>query len=258
MKECPSDAEAVRKLFTDTSREYAGLFLSRKTGKNFIFRQRLALATAAARETSGQVMDCATGSGEIIASILATRKFEGATVLDLSPKMLELASDQVKKEISVEQAAAVEFVCNDVFRFAGENSHRKYDLIVCLGLIAHTGRLPELLRLLRKLLARDGIILLQTTLAEHPGARVERFFSAERYFRKHGYRINYFRQQDIAAACAAAGLSIAGCRRYGLGIPFGDRLWSWGNYQLERIFQRWADTHGAEAIYRLKADAIRE
>lgn len=256
MKECQADAEAVRKLFTDTSQEYAGLFLSRKTGKNFIFRQRLALATAAVRETSGRVLDCATGSGEITASIHATRKFDGATVLDLSPKMLELASHRVKKEISGQNATAVEFVCDDVFRFAEENAHRKYDLVLCLGLIAHTGRLPVLLRLLRRLLAPDGVVLLQTSLADHPGSRVERFFSAGRYFRKHGYRINYFRHQDIAAACSDAGLKIAACRRYGLGIPFGDRLWSWGNYQLERIFQRWADLHGAEAIYLLKADGL--
>lgn len=141
-----------------------------------------------------------------------------------------------------------------MFRFARENPHRKHDLIVCLGLIAHTGRLPELLRLLRGLLAKDGVILLQSTLLDHPGTRMERFFSHERYFRKHGYRINYFRHQDIEAAAASAGLIIAACQRYSLGLPFGDRLWGWGNYQLERIFQRWAAPRGSEAVYILKAD----
>lgn len=96
MKEVQTNADAVRQFFTETSQEYAGLFLSKKTGKNFNFRQRLALATEAALKTSGRVFDCATGSGEIITAIMATGKFGQATLLDLSPRMLELASSQIK------------------------------------------------------------------------------------------------------------------------------------------------------------------
>jgi 2-polyprenyl-3-methyl-5-hydroxy-6-metoxy-1,4-benzoquinol methylase len=255
MREIQPHADAVRRLFTETSHEYAGLFLSKKTGKNFIFRQRLCLATAAVREKSGQIFDCATGSGEIIAAIIAAGKFGRATLLDISPKMLEMTASQIKNNVSGKGAASIEFVCEDVFRYSRENSTHKYDVIVCLGLIAHTGRLQELLLSLQGLLAKDGVILLQSTLLDHPGTRVERFFSEERYFRKYGYRINYFRHQDIEAACAGAGLKIAARNLHGLGIPFGDRLWAWGNYQLERIFKRWADAHGSEAFYLLKADA---
>jgi SAM-dependent methyltransferase len=254
MNEHQNQADAVRKLFTETSKEYAGLFVSKKTGKNFIFRQRLSLATGAAMGTSGQIFDCATGSGEITTAIIATGKFDRATLLDVSPNMLDLTSRQIKNNSAGKNMAEVELVCEDVFRFARGNSHRKYGLIVCLGLIAHTGRLPELMLLLRGLLAKEGVILLQSSLLDHPGTRMERFFSQERYFRKHGYRINYFRHSDIEAAVAGAGLKIAASRRYALGMPFGDRLWRWGNYQLERIFQRWADAHGAEVLYTLKAD----
>jgi 2-polyprenyl-3-methyl-5-hydroxy-6-metoxy-1,4-benzoquinol methylase len=200
-------------------------------------------------------MDCATGSGEILAGIIATGKFEQATVLDLSPKMLELASSQIKSIPGGEAAAKEELVCDEVLHFASENAGNKYNLIVCLGLIAHTGRLPELLRLLRGLLAPNGIILLQSTLLDHPGTRVTKFLGGGRSVRKHGYPISYFRHQDIEAACASAGLKVAECRRYTLGIPFGDRLWAWGNYQMEKIFQRWAVAHGSEAIYILKTDA---
>jgi len=256
MNQCQPQTDAVRKLFTETSAEYAGLFLPGKTGKNFIFRRRLLLAAEAARETSGQVFDCATGSGEITTAIMATGKFHRATLLDLSSKMLELTSSRIKKHFAEKEPADVELVCDDVFHFAQENPHRKYELVVCLGLIAHTGRLPELLLLLRALLAKNGVILLQSSLLDHPGTRMERFISEERYFRKHGYRIKYFRHRDIAAAAAHAGLKIAARKGYALGIPFGDRLWSWGNYQLERIFQRWADAHGSEAVYVLKADVV--
>jgi SAM-dependent methyltransferase len=254
MKAIQTNVDPVRKLFTETSHEYASLFLLRKTGKNFTFRQRLSLATEAALQTSGRVFDCATGSGEISAAIIGTGKFDRATLLDLSPKMLELASSRIKSNFAGGKTAKVELVCDDVFRFVRENSQGKHDLILCLGLIAHTGRLPELMLLLRGLLTKNGIILLQSTLLDHPGTRIERFLGGERYFRKLGYRIHYFRHQDIAAAAANAGLKITARRRYALGVPFGDRLWDWGNYQMERIFQRWAAAHGSEAIYILKTD----
>jgi 2-polyprenyl-3-methyl-5-hydroxy-6-metoxy-1,4-benzoquinol methylase len=255
MKECQPEAEAVRNYFSGLSQQYSGCFLPKKTGTNFSFRQRLSLATAAAQKVSGHVMDCATGSGEILAGIVATGKFDRATVLDLSPKMLELASNQIKTVSDGKIAAKVELVCDDVFHFASENAGNKYELIVCLGLIAHTGRLPELLRLLRGLLVPKGIILLQSTLLDHPGTRLIKLLGGSHSVRKHGYPISYFCHQDIEAACGSAGLKIAECRRYTLGIPFGDRLWAWGNYQMERIFQGWAVVHGSEAIYILKSDA---
>ncbi len=96
MSEYQNQADAVRKLFTETSKEYARLFLSKKTGKNFIFRQRLSLATMAALGKSGQVLDCATGSGEITAAIIAAGRFDRATLLDVSPQMLDLTSRQIK------------------------------------------------------------------------------------------------------------------------------------------------------------------
>lgn len=254
MNECQPGTEAVRKYFTASSYEYSGWFLPKKTGTNISFRQRLALAAAAARDVSGQVLDCATGSGEILAAVLATGQFERATVVDLSPKMLELASGQIKKNLGGEMAPQIRLVCDDVFHFAREKSGGKYNLVICLGLIAHTGRLPELLKLLAGLLANDGIILLQSTLLDHPGTRIIRSITGKRTTRVHGYPISYFRHRDIEAACVGAGLRIASCRRYTLGIPFGDRLWAWGNYQMERIFQRWAGVHGSEALYVLRAD----
>jgi cyclopropane fatty-acyl-phospholipid synthase-like methyltransferase len=254
MKDDPAHKESVRKFFTETSEEYANFFLTKKAGKNFNFLKRLFLATEATRGISGRMLDCATGSGEITAAIVGQGNFEQATLLDLSPKMLELTGNRIKKNATGENGTRIELVCEDVFRFAGEHTERKYDLIVCLGLIAHTGRLPELLKLLRAMLAKRGVILLQSTLLDHPGTRVERQFSKEAYYRKLGYRISYFRHQDIVDAVTEAGLRVMARKLYALGLPFGDRVWGWGNYQLERIFQEWGKTHGSEAIYILKAD----
>jgi esterase/lipase superfamily enzyme len=37
-----------------------------------------------------------------------------------------------------------------------------------------------------------------------------------------------------------------------VGFPFGDSIWACGNYWLEKALQRFATSHGAEAIYVLK------
>lgn len=241
----------MKKLFTETAEVYAGLFLEKRTGKNYGFRERLRIAVELARGSSGSLLDCATGSGEITSAILAEGQFRTATLVDQSPTMIELARSRIQDGISASRNLAVDFVCDDLFRFMPACELR-FDLVLCLGLIAHTGRLSELLEGARRLLTPDGSILLQTTLDDHPGAKIERLLSGERYFRRHGYRYSHFSHSDIREACLAAGLEIRSCRRHALGIPYGDKIWAWGNYQLERLCHRLTAVCGAEALYLLK------
>ena len=132
-------------------------------------------------------------------------------------------------------------------------SDSRFDLILCLGLIAHTGRLDILLSRLKSMLTPGGRIILQTTLLDHLGTRISRVLTSRRELVQRGYRISWFSQRDIADACHNAGLQILEMRRHSLGIPFGDRLWPWANFQLEKRLQNWASRHGADAIYLLGA-----
>jgi len=243
---------AVERLFTETANAYSELFLERRRGKNFIFRERLAIAVEFAQASSGSLLDCATGSGEITAAILAEGRFRHASLVDISAKMLEVARLRISQDTGSSPDFRADFVCEDIFRFTGAARQQNYDLILCLGLIAHTGRLTELLGQLNRLLRPSGAILLQTTLSNHVGTRIERTLSGERYFRKHGYRISYFDHADIETACRNSGLAVAACRRHAFGFPFGEKCWAWMNYHLEKKMQDWAKLHGAEAMYLLK------
>jgi hypothetical protein len=118
--------------------------------------------------------------------------------------------------------AELEFVRSDVFTFKPSDS--SFDLILCLGLIAHVGRLDILSPHLKSMLPPAGRIILQTTLTDHIGARIVRAVTAQRELARRGYRISWFSQRDIADACHGAGLRIVEMRRHSLGIPFGDRL----------------------------------
>ena len=223
-------------------------FEKRTSGANFNFQQRLALACELGGTSSGRLLDCAAGTGEITCALLKSGRFNQATVIDVSPAMLQTAKELLTSQI---KSAEIEFVQADVFAFNPPDS--RFDLVLCLGLIAHTGRLDILVPHLKSMLKANGRIILQTTLTDHLGTRIVRALTSRRELVQRGYRISWFSQRDVGEACRNAGLQILEMRRHSLGIPFGDRVWPWANFQLETRLQNWASQHGADAIYLLGA-----
>ena len=223
-------------------------FEDRASGANFNFQQRLTLASELGGTSSGRLLDCAAGTGEITCALLKSGRFDHATVVDVSPAMLQTAKELLTSQI---KSAELEFVQSDIFTFAPSGS--RFDLILCLGLIAHTGRLDILLSRLKSMLTPGGRIILQATLTDHLGTRIVRALTARRELARRGYRISWFSQRDISDACARAGLRILETRRQTIGVPFGDRFWAWANFQLESRLEKWASRHGADAVYLLGA-----
>jgi ubiquinone/menaquinone biosynthesis C-methylase UbiE len=223
-------------------------FEEHASGANFNFQQRLTLACELGGASSGRLLDCAAGTGEITCALLKSARFNHATVVDVSPAMLQSAKDLLTSQI---KNAELEFVQSDVFNFKPSDS--RFDLILCLGLIAHTGRLDILLPHLRSMLTPGGRIILQATLTDHLGTRIVCALTSRSELAQRGYRISWFSQRNISDACDRAGLRILETRRHSLGVPFGDRLWPWANFQLETRLEKWASRHGADAIYLLGA-----
>jgi ubiquinone/menaquinone biosynthesis C-methylase UbiE len=223
-------------------------FEERASGANFNFQKRLTLACELGGASSGRLLDCAAGTGEITCALLKSDRFNHATVVDVSPAMLQSARELLISQI---KSAQLELVHSDVFKFKPSGS--PFDLILCLGLIAHTGRLDILLKHLKSMLTPNGRIILQTTLTDHFGTRIVRALTSRHELDRRGYRISWFSQRDISDACDRAGLRILETRRHGLGVPFGDRLWPWANFKLETRMEKSASRHGADAIYLLGA-----
>jgi len=219
-------------------------FEQKASGASFNFRKRLTLTCELAGASAGRLLDCGAGTGEITCAVLKSGRFSHATIVDISSAMLQRAKELLSSQITNTE---LEFVHSDVFNFKPPDS--RFDLVLCLGLIAHIGRLDVLLPHLKSMLAPGGRIILQTTLTDHLGTRIVRALTARRELARRGYRIFWFSQQDIADACHAAGLRIVEIRRHSLGIPFGDRLWPWANFQLETRLQNWASRQGADTIY---------
>ena len=221
-------------------------FEQRASGANFNFQQRLKLACELGGASSGRLLDCAAGTGEITCALLNSGRFDHATVIDVSATMLQGAKELLTSQI---RTTAIEFVQSDIFDFDPTDS--RFDLILCLGLIAHTGRLNILLPHLKSMLTPGGRIILQTTLIDHLGTRIVRALTSRSELARRGYRISWFSQRHIAEACHDAGLQIIEIRRHSFGFPFGDRLWPWANFQLETRLEKWANRRGTDAIYLL-------
>jgi cyclopropane fatty-acyl-phospholipid synthase-like methyltransferase len=243
-----SDNAAVKKLFDRTVESYSRNFGGGYSGKEYVFGRRLELAAELAASGKGRLLDCAVGSGEVTAAILVRAEFSHATLVDLSPQMLKHTQGQLSPILA---STRCEFVESNIFSFLAER-RGGFDFIVCLGLIAHTGRLPELLDLCRANLADGGKILLQSTLAEHWGARVTRWVGRLRDGRR-GYRLNYFTTDEITAAARHSGFEVEKLLRYSTGMQIADRFWSRGNFALERRYERAALDRGAEGIFLLRS-----
>jgi ubiquinone/menaquinone biosynthesis C-methylase UbiE len=243
-------SDPVAAYFDKLPQTHKRQFARISSGASFNFQKRLTLACELAAGSSGRLLDCAAGTGEITCALLKTGRFSHATLVDISPAMLQGAKELLSAQITNTQ---LEFVYSDVFDFKPSGSG--FHLILCLGLIAHVGRLEILLRHLKSMLTLGGRIILQTTLTDHVGTRVVRAVTAWRELAQRGYRISWFSQRNIATACAGTGLRVLEMRRHSLGIPFGDRLWPWANFQLEKRLQNWAGRHGADAIYLLAPTA---
>ncbi len=171
-------------------------FVQRASGASFNFQTRLRLACELAGASSGRLLDCAAGTGEITCALLKSGRFNHATVVDISPAMLQSAKELLTSQIT---NAELEFVQSDVFNLKASDCG--WDLILCLGLIAHTGRLGILLAHLKSMLTPGGRIILQTTLPDHLGTRIIRALTSRSELERRGYRISWFSQQDISDAC---------------------------------------------------------
>jgi ubiquinone/menaquinone biosynthesis C-methylase UbiE len=224
-------------------------FVGSGSGASFYFQKRLTLACELADGSAGRLLDCAAGTGEITCALLKSGRFSHATIVDISPSMLQSAKELLSSQITDTE---LEFVYSDIFNFKPSDSG--FDLILCLGLIAHVGRPETLLSHLKSMLTPGGRIILQTTLTDHAGSRIVRALTTRRELAQRGYRISWYSHRHIAGACRNAGMQIMEMRRHSVGIPFGDRLWPWANFQLETRLEKWASRHGADAIYLLGQD----
>src|SRR5947207_14336626 len=74
-------------------------FEERASGANFNFQQRMKVAYGLGDTSSGRLLDCAAGTGELTCALLKSGRFTHATVVDVSPAMLQTAQRLITSQI---------------------------------------------------------------------------------------------------------------------------------------------------------------
>jgi len=243
----------VQKFFDKTSSIYSQYFdKQNKSGKTYNFNKRLDIISNMSAKSSGAMLDCAVGDGQITAQVIKSGNFTRIFLVDISEKMLEIAKGNcqpvVKTDLDLETAHS------DIYDFLDSHEPNVYDLVICSGLIAHISDAPRLMKLLHKVLSANGKIILQSTLLDNPITAIVKSLTEKDYYAKNGYMIKYYRHQDILQLCKLAHLEIESHQRFSMGLQFLDnKLPPKLNYFLEVFFEAISRFIGSKSIYLLRS-----
>jgi ubiquinone/menaquinone biosynthesis C-methylase UbiE len=243
-------ADQVCAYFERQAGRYGAFYDHRtRTGSACLFQLRAAIAGELSRGgPNGPMLDLATGTGEITRRIASEA---GATELDLndfSPAM----SQQCRAVFAPDAARfSIRWSCRDAFALLADAPSEHYGMILCLGLIAHTGRLDELLALCARVLRPSGALLLQSSLEDHPGVRLVGAYASSP-LRRTRHKHARFRLGELRRAAMNAGFEIVAERRFGVCVPFGDRLLGRLNHLIESRYAERMTWWGGEVVLKLR------
>lgn len=129
------------------------------------------------------VLDVPCGTGAISISILDRTK--ELTMVDVSANMISLAADSVpEKHIHKTKIVHADF-------FDINLPEHSYDLVICLGLLAHVNSPEKLLYKITALLKPGGMLILQNTDASHFYSYLIRFYlGLKNLISKQPYQLN--------------------------------------------------------------------
>jgi 2-polyprenyl-3-methyl-5-hydroxy-6-metoxy-1,4-benzoquinol methylase len=154
-----------------------------------------------------RILDIGCGDGSISAPFL--RAGCKLTLLDLSAKMLEIARSRVPAEL----AANVETFNEDFMR--ADLGTRRYDLIICVGVMAYIEDEKAFIEKLTALLNPNGKIITECTDGKHFLSRMARSYDWMRnLFARERTRLIAHSADTFVSKFREAGFQLAGTYRY--------------------------------------------
>jgi 2-polyprenyl-3-methyl-5-hydroxy-6-metoxy-1,4-benzoquinol methylase len=157
----------------------------------------------------GRVLDIGCGNGAISLPLLP--QAEQLTLLDLSPKMLGLAREQIPADR-----------LNDVTLIEGnfleaDLEPHSFDLVLCIGVLAHVDSVSDVIAKVARMVKPGGTVVLEFTDSFHFwGLQVVLYGKLLKLWRTERYALNRLKQQQIEGIVRQNGLSISSVFRYGL------------------------------------------
>ncbi len=166
------------------------------------------------------ILDVGCGDGS--ASIPLLNPQRNLTLLDLSTNMLSIALSHVPSSLANNVQAV-----NQDFLAANLLPH-SFDVIICLGLLAHVDSPKAVIEKIAHLLRPNGIVILQSTdssgFLSRLGISYRRILEA---FGRMNYRYTLTTSTQVIEISALCGLRLSRIYRYSLpGLPGIDRIFS--------------------------------
>lgn len=163
----------------------------------------------ARRLNPARVLDIGCGDGSISLPLLtATNRL---TLVDLSGGMLEVAKSRIPA-VATERVGVV----NGDF-LAADLAPQSFDLIICLGLLAHVDSPAEVIAKITNLLSGDGAVIIESTDAGHFLARRKKLFGQVlQIARRVPYPLTRTTSDEIARMFRDRGFELSAIFRYSL------------------------------------------
>jgi 2-polyprenyl-3-methyl-5-hydroxy-6-metoxy-1,4-benzoquinol methylase len=202
------------------------------------------------------ILDVGCGDGS--ASIPLLNPERNLTLLDLSSQMLSIAQSQVPPSLSRNlQAINQDFL-------AANLAPQSFDVVICLGLLAHVNSPKTVIEKIAQLLRPNGIVILQSTDSSGFPSRFGIFYRRIlEAFGRMNYRYTLTTSAQVIEMFADCGLQLSNIYRYSLpGLPGIDRIFSQqALYKCVRLAYGSAENNyntwpGKECIYLFESTRI--
>lgn len=199
----------------------------------------------------GSILDIGCGNGAISLPLL--RQHTQLTLLDVSSNMLSIARSHIPAEFSDNVQ-----IINEDFMHA-ELGFQSYDLILCLGVLAHVDSPADVLAKMASLLKPDGSIIVQNSDSQHPiGYLLNRYTILRNSLQSIPYTINRLGSAKLVEMFGHRGLKLTAVYRYNLPIPGMARFFSSDSIYkfIKNIYGTYINNHhqwlGSECIYHFR------
>jgi 2-polyprenyl-3-methyl-5-hydroxy-6-metoxy-1,4-benzoquinol methylase len=201
------------------------------------------------------ILDIGCGNGAISLPLL--RKDNQLTLLDISSNMLCIANSLTPAEFSDN----VEMINEDFM--SAELELQSYDLILCLGVLAHADSPGDVIARIASLLKPNGRVIVQNSNSHHPVGYLFNLYSKLRNILLPAPSIlNRLSDAKLMEMFGNRRLKLIALYRYSLPIPGMARFFTSDSIYkfLRKIFGTCANNYrswlGNEYIYYLKKDDI--
>jgi len=160
--------------------------------------------------------------------------------------MVRTATERI---LTINGALEIESFCKDIESISLEE--KKFDLVLCIGLIAYVDNLESFLNEIISSSKPDAYIILQSSLTNNLGLKLMINLSKKKNKAKYGFELSEYCLSDLIKAIKLNNLEIIKKKRYLLSLPYANKF-KLLNYFIEFLFQPISSFFGSEIIFLLK------